>query len=367
MQLDSSSPAITSRPVWVVTGATGLVGETLLTALNESLNHKAPASRPLLRASYRNPARIGSQGVLPKSLSPRPTEGQVHGQADSSFGLDWQSCDLNDWNSLNDLVQGADVVFHCAALVSYDPRDAELLFEQNTRMTGQLVDACLSAGVRRLVHVSSIAALGPSRNGEAIHENTPWDDKGASSVYGRSKFEAELEVWRGQEEGLEVIVVNPSVILGPGAFDAGSNQMFRQVDRGLLFYPPGSLGVVDVRDVARACIDLNEQNVLGQRFLLNGSNLTFQELFGEIAQIMGRKAPALSPPYALARLGALIQQIIKQWTGGRNYLSAETVRAAYTRKRYDGSAILKALPGFEYTPWKKTMQDGVNHYRQKSV
>jgi nucleoside-diphosphate-sugar epimerase len=143
--------------------------------------------------------------------------------------------------------------------------------------------------------------------------------------------------------------------------------MFRQVDRGLLFYPPGSLGVVDVRDVARACIDLNEQNVLGQRFLLNGSNLTFQELFGEIAQIMGRKAPALSPPYALARLGALIQQIIKQWTGGRNYLSAETVRAAYTRKRYDGSAILKALPGFEYTPWKKTMQDGVNHYRQKSV
>ena len=359
MQLDSSSPSTTSRPVWVFTGATGLVGETLLTALNESLNPKAPATRPLLRASYRNASRIGSQGVLPPSLHPQ--------HSDSSGLVEWQSCDLNDWNSLNDLVQGSEVVFHCAALVSYDPRDAELLFEQNTRITGQLVDACLSAGVRRLVHVSSIAALGPSRNGETIHENTPWDDKGASSVYGRSKFEAELEVWRGQEEGLEVIVVNPSVILGPGAFDAGSNQMFRQVDRGLLFYPPGSLGVVDVRDVARACIDLNEQNVLGRRFLLNGANLTFQELFGEIARVMGRKAPALSPPYALARLGALIQQIIKQWTGGRNYLSAETVRAAYTRKRYDGSAVLQALPGFEYTPWKKTMQDGVHHYRHKSA
>lgn len=354
MQNENSPSSPAEQPIWVVTGATGLVGETLLTALWESQQAQSDQNQPRLRASYRSATRIGCQGVLPHQL--RPNNALV-------CPVDWQACNLQDWNDLNDLVQGAEMVFHCAALVSYDPRDASKLFEENSQVTGRLVDACLRSGVRRLIYISSIAALGPSRNGEIIHENTPWDDKGASSVYGRSKFAAELEVWRGQEEGLEVIVVNPSVILGPGSCEAGSNQMFRQVDQGLLFYPPGSLGVVDVRDVAKACIALNQSHTLGRRFLLNGANLRFQELFGEIARCLGKRPPVFSPPYALARLGALIQQLVKQWTGGRNYLSSETVKAAYTRKRYDGSAITKVLPDFVYTPWTQTVQEGVRHYQ----
>ncbi|MGA1666457.1 MAG: NAD-dependent epimerase/dehydratase family protein [Bacteroidia bacterium] len=354
MQNENSPANPEVEPVWVVTGATGLVGETLLTALWEFYQGQSVPKQPKLRASYRKASRIGCQGVLPSQLKP---------SNNPECPVDWQACNLQAWNDLNDLIEGAEMVFHCAALVSYDPRDASLLFENNSRLTGRLVDACLRSGVRRLIYISSIAALGPSRNGEIIHENTPWDDKGASSVYGRSKFAAELEVWRGQEEGLEVIVVNPSVILGPGSCEEGSNQMFRQVDQGLLFYPPGSLGVVDVRDVARACIALNQNHTLGRRFLLNGANLSFKELFGEIARTMGKRSPVFSPPYLLARLGAFIQQLIKQWTGGRNYLSSETVKAAYTRKHYDGSAITRALPGFVYTPWHQTVRDGIRHYQ----
>ena len=266
------------QPLWVVTGGTGLVGENLLDLLctefhkDEGKGNPNPTTpQPLIRASFRDAQRIGNQRVLSK---------------DSLNSIEWMPCDLMQWGDADRLVEGADLVFHCAALISYDPKDQVQLMHQNAQSTARLVDACLAAGVRRLVHVSSIAALGPPRENEPVHEDTPWNEKEASSYYGQSKFAAELEVWRGQEEGLEVIVVNPSVILGKGAFETGSNQMFSKVQRGLKFYSSGSLGVVDVRDVAKACLMLHQGNCIGQRFLLNGANLTFKELFDEMASCL---------------------------------------------------------------------------------
>lgn len=341
------------RPLWVVTGGTGLVGENLLNLLcNEShadflhQDGRAWPYRPQIRASYRDSSRIGSQKVLARQ---------------EQEAIEWMPCDLTRWGDIDRLVEGAELVFHCAALISYDPKDQEQLMRQNAQSTGRLVDACLAAGVRRLVHVSSIAALGPPRAGEPVNEDSPWNEKEKSSVYGLSKFAAEMEIWRGQEEGLEVIVVNPSVILGTGAMDSGSNQMFTKVRRGLKFYSSGSLGIVDVRDVAKACLMLHQHNLIGQRFLLNGANLTFKHLFEEMAACIGCQPPTVCPPYWLAKFSAGILQWWANLRGQRNYISAETVKAAYTRKHYDGSRILRALPQFHYTAWTQTIADGVAH------
>lgn len=350
---DSSLTDGSQRPLWLVTGGTGLVGENLLHEIcSQFSGHPVPyqenniSGQPRIRASYRDPNRIGTQKVLSPS------------EIDS---IEWMACDLTQWDDLQKLVEGAEIVFHCAALISYDPKDRSQLMRQNAQCTADLVNTCLAAGVRRLIYVSSIAALGPSRAGEPIHEDTPWNEKDASSMYGRSKFAAETEVWRGQEEGLEVIVVNPSVILGTGAFDTGSNQMFNKVRGGLKFYSSGSLGIVDVRDVAKACLMLHQNNLTRQRFLLNGANLTFKSLLEEMASCMGCQPPTLCPPYGLAKWTATMLQWWANLQGHRNYISAETVKAAYTRKQYDGSRILNALPDFQYTPWTKTIADGVKH------
>lgn len=341
MPLQESGPTL---PRWVVTGGTGLVGEHLLHLM---CSEQEPAQ---IVASYRTESRIGSQGIL---------------TPESRRSIEWMACDLLDWNQLQNLVEGAETVFHCAALISYDPQDRELLWKQNVVCTARLVDACLAAGVRRLVYISSIAALGPSRSGEPVHEDSPWNEKEASSYYGKTKFAAEMEVWRGQEEGLEVVVVNPSVILGPGAVNGGSNQLFRKVSEGLRFYTPGSLGTVNPRDVARACLLLHRRNLTGRRFLLNGANLTFLELFREMADQMKVTAPPFCPPYFMARWGILLSQWLHRIQGTRNFLSAETVKAAYTLKTYDGSRILREVPDFGYTPWKVSVADGIAAMKQR--
>lgn len=352
---NSAIPQETKCPVWVVTGGTGLVGENLLhllcTEFHSDAGNGNPITtnqKPLVRASFRDAHRIGAQKVLSKK---------------QQNSIEWMPCDLMQWGDAGKLVEGADLVFHCAALISYDPKDQAQLMHQNAQSTARLVDACLAAGVRRIVHVSSIAALGPPRENEPVHEDTPWNEKEASSSYGQSKFAAELEIWRGQEEGLEVIVVNPSVILGTGAFETGSNQIFTKVQRGLKFYSSGSLGMVDVRDVAKACLMLHQENCIGQRFLLNGANLTFKALFDEMASCMGCQPPVFCPPYWIAQITALFLQQWANLRGTRNYISAETVKAAYTRKHYDGGRILRALPQFQYRPWTQTVADGVTHQR----
>ncbi|MBM3936648.1 MAG: NAD-dependent epimerase/dehydratase family protein [Sphingomonadales bacterium] len=352
MNKPQSSPE-PHRPLWVVTGGTGLVGENLLNLLCaknlKDFDHNdstALSTIPRIRASYRDQNRIGCQKVLSQ---------------EDQHSIEWMLCDLTQWGDAEKLVEGAELVFHCAALISYDPKDRTNLRRQNAQSTARLVDACLANNVRRLVYVSSIAALGAPDENKPVDEDTPWSEKGASSVYGRSKFAAELEVWRGQEEGLEIIVVNPSVILGTGAFDTGSNQMFTKVQRGLKFYSSGSLGIVDVRDVAKACLMLHQHNLVGQRFLLNGANLTFKALFDEMATCLGCQPPTLCPPYGLAKFTAAILQRWANLRGQRNYISAETVKAAYTRKHYDGSRILRALPQFHYTPWTQTIADGAAH------
>jgi len=326
----------------LVTGATGFVGEHTLREL--------VLRGYEVKAMYRHAHLQGGHGQL-RDLP----AAKIH----------WIKADLHDIWSLEDALRDVETVFHTAAFISYDPRDRGKLFETNIHGTARLVNACIHAGVKRLVYVSSIAALGEAAEpGQLIDEKASWKTDQSHSNYAISKFKAENEVWRGMEEGLEVIVVNPSVILGPGKVASGSNQLFRKIGEGMFFYSPGATGFVDVRDVARAMIALHEANVLNQRWVLNAVNLPYQALFHQMAVAMHKAPPRFLPPRFIAELGWRLNLAWSRLSGKQAFITKETVQSAYRTRMFGGTAILKALPNFSYTEWSSTIAAGVKAFEE---
>ena len=215
-----------------VTGATGLVGRYLVDELLRNGEQVRALCRPQSdrQAVYAFLAKAGTDDAR----------------------LEWVEGSLHDGLFLEEAMADCQRVFHCAAMVSFHPKDAETMMRINRDATGLVVNAMLHTGVEELVHVSSVAALG-RKPGEPVHEDVPFEDSRDVSQYARSKFAAELEVWRGQEEGLRVLVVNPVIVLGEGDLSRSSSMLFTLVHRGLSWYPTGTNGFVAARDVARAC------------------------------------------------------------------------------------------------------------------
>jgi dihydroflavonol-4-reductase len=320
----------------LVTGATGFVGEHVVAQL--------VARGYDVRALYRSKSKIGSQGIL--------TPSQIS-------AVNWVQADVTDYFSLEDALIGIKKVFHCAAFISYDPNQRDLMFETNINGTANLINAALHQGVQRVLYVSSIAALGQAAEPHLpIDETASWKGDKGQSNYAISKFRAENEVWRGMEEGLEVAVVCPSVILGPGQVASGSNQLFRKVYQGLRFYSPGATGFVDVRDVAHALCLLDELNIVGKRYVLNAHNLSYQQLFIQMAAALKVKAPSMLPPRWMAELGWRVNKLMAMLKGKMPFITRETVRSAYTKKSFGGGKILEKVPEFTYSPLEKTLADG---------
>lgn len=325
----------------LLTGATGFVGEhTLQQLLDKGYR---------VRAMYRNARLQGTHGQLKDIHHPN---------------IDWQQGDLNDVFQLEDLLEDVDTVFHTAAFISYDPRYRDQLFETNIRGTANLVNASLHAGVKRMVYVSSIAALGDAPEpGQVIDEKASWKTDKSHSNYAISKFMAENEVWRGMEEGLEVIIVNPSVILGAGKVASGSNQLFRKIAEGMRFSSPGGTGFVDVRDVAHAMIALHEANLINKRWVLNHRNLPYDQLFADMARVLGVAKPGFVPPRWLAEIGWRFNMLWAQLSGKQAFITRETVASAYRLRQFGGTAITQSLPQFSYTDWEETLQAGASSCR----
>ena len=249
----------------LVTGGTGLVGSHLLRSL--------VGDNKAVRAIYRG----GGVG------------GVVDGVVD---GVEWVRADLLEPQSLYEAMQGIDEVYHCAALVSYRSGDAEELLRSNVVGTRNVVNMALEAGVRRLLHVSSTAVLGGSSCSGLIGEGSLVGSGVGLTNYGRSKLLSELEVWRGIEEGLECVIVNPSIVLGRGDWGRGSPRLIQRVWNGLRFYPGGGSGFVDVLDVVDLMRLLMDSCVSNERFILNGANLSYRDFFGMVASELGVSAPS---------------------------------------------------------------------------
>lgn len=269
--------------------------------------------------------------------------------------IHWHEADLLDYFSLEDAFAGIDTVIHSAALVSFLPRDRDRLMAINRGGTRHVIDAALHQGVRRVIHVSSVAALGRHLDGQPITEASKWEDGPLISHYSRSKFLAELELWRGQAEGLAVAAVYPSIILGAGRWQEGTAKLFAYAHGQPTFYPTGATGFVDVRDVAEALVRLIERDVDGDRFLLNAENRTYQQLLTDMTHALGLPAPTRALPYIAARALAWIDALRATFTGSPPLLTRETVLATYQNHHYDNQHSQNVL-GLPYRSLTQTIQ-----------
>lgn len=273
----------------------------------------------------------------------------------SHSGLNIIQCDILDVIALEDAMQGITHVYHCAAIVSFAPKDKYRLLKLNIEGTANVINACIDAGVKKIIHVSSVAALGRMRKGETVTEQMNWTEETSNSIYGESKYLSELEVWRGIGEGLEAVIINPTIILGGDNWESGSSALFKNAYNEFKWYTEGSSGFVDVRDVARAMILLMNGSITSQRFILNAENLPYKEIFSSIATCFGKKPPFKKASPFMAGLIWRIKAIQSKFSGEKHLLTKETARTAQAKVHFDNSKILKALPQFQFTKIKDTI------------
>lgn len=265
--------------------------------------------------------------------------------------------DVNDPDSLLDALSGIDTIVHAAAAVSFDSRDEDRLMKVNAEGTANVVNAALEMGTRRLVHLSSVAALNRISGGPVVTLKDRWPIEEPNTNYARSKFAAEREAWRGQAEGLSVAALYPSIVLGAGDWNGHNTPaLWRRVAAGQKLYPKGSGGFVDVRDVARAVLDVLDRDLDGDRFLLNAANLSWRELLASIAESIGQPPPSVAvAPWQSALLWPL-EGLRAKVTGTPALLTRESQRNAQAQFAYDGSAYAEAL-GRPYIPIDQTVKE----------
>lgn len=330
----------------LVTGGTGLLGSHLLYSLIIG------GERP--RAIFR---KTSNKDFVRKVF------GYYSENPDELYScIEWREADMFDSGSVSQVVKGCSQVYHCAAAVSFDSSQNETVIRNNSTVTSNIVRACLEAGKTKLCHVSSTAAIGADDGDDIADENHIWVDSARNSAYGVSKHLSELEVWNGISQGLDAVIVNPSVIFGPGDWSKGSSSFFSNIAQGMPFYTSGVTGYVDVRDVVKSMMALMNSNITGERFIISSENLSYHDVFMMIATCLGAKKPFIAVPKVLSKpalMGARLSSFI---TGKKSAISSENMRAAFSKVYFDNSKIIKAT-GISFIPVKQSVEDTVRHFR----
>ena len=323
-----------------VTGATGMTGAYLLFQLAEK-NYE-------LTALKRDSSNINIPKTIFKTLSDKGEE--------LFRKIKWKNGDITDYSSVENVVKDANFVYHTAATVSFKPKDKQQMIYNNVQGTANIVNACLDSSVKKLCHVSSVAALGNSPEGENLTEDIELTDFENISDYAVSKFQSEKEVWRGIAEGLNAVIVNPSIILGSGNWEVGSPRLIKTIWDGLKYYTNGINGFVDVRDVAEIMIRLTESNISGEHFILNAENISFKELFDTIADNLNKKRPSI---YA----NSLMLTGLKQFdalrymlTGKEPRITKHTLKSAQQIHSCSNDKI-KTVLNYEFIPVKQSLKE----------
>ena len=308
----------------LVTGSSGLVGSNLISfLLMEGMK---------VRAMYR---------------TKRPEI--VH------QNLEWFKGDILDVLDLEDAMEDIAQVYHCAAIVSFNPKDKELLHKTNVEGTANVVNACLDGGIEKLLYVSSVAALGKTREDKPIDETMTWSEATGNSEYGKTKYLAEMEVWRGIGEGLNAVIINPTIILGAADWNKGSAGIFKSVYNEFPWFTNGISGFVDVADVVKAMVLLMNSNIVAQRFIVNGDNVSYKDLFTMIANAFGKNPPTKKVTKTIAEIVWRVEAVKGFITGKKPLLTKETAHTAQLEVHFNNDKLLKALPSLQYTPIKDSV------------
>ena len=313
----------------LVTGASGFLGQHLVRSLSEQ--------GAVVRALYKNHAPSAALLALP--------------------GITWMLCDLLDIYDVEEAMSGIDDVYHCAAIVSFDPDRREEMLHVNVESTANLVNQAVLQGVRKMLYVSSIAALGRSGDeNKLITEEEEWNESKYNSAYAFSKYLAEMEVWRGMGEGLNAVIVNPGIILGAGTGHDLSAALMKIVYREFPFYSKGVTSWVDAADVVQAMTMLMASGIEKERFIVSAGNFAFLEVFTIMAKALGKRPPHWYAPPLLTAIVARLMVLKSKLSGKPPLVTKETANNAALVSLYDNSKLTQALPGFVYTPINSTIE-----------
>jgi nucleoside-diphosphate-sugar epimerase len=281
-------------------------------------------------------------------------------------GVEWRKCDLLDIYAVQEVMEGITSVYHCAAIVSFHKKQQAQMLHFNTESTAVLVNEALERGVEKLVHISSVAALGRSEKAKPeINEDEEWEESKHNSAYGLSKYMAEMEVWRGIGEGLNAVILNPSVILGTGDWNSGSAALMKVAYSEFPFYTNGITGWVDVEDVTRAAVMLMQSDVSNERFIINGVNLSFRDVFTKMATSLGKKAPGIYANKFLTALTVFYGKL-QVLAGKTPVITPETARTAHAVSRYSSGKLNASFPLFQYTSIDATISRIAADYLKQS-
>jgi dihydroflavonol-4-reductase len=319
----------------LVTGASGLVGSHLVQLLIQQGKH--------VRAIYRN--------TIPTF--------------EYANKVEWIKGDILDVISLEEALNDVQHVYHCAAIVSFNPKEKRQLQNTNIVGTANVVNACLNAGVEKLLHVSSVSALGRIRKDEIISEKMKWSPQTSNSEYGKTKWLAEMEVWRGVGEGLNAVIVNPTIILGAADWNKSSTAIFKNIYNEFPWYTEGITGFVDVADVVSLMTTLMDSNISSERFIISAENITYHHLFNMVAKAFGKRQPhKLVTPF-IASVVWRLEKIKAAFTGKNPLITKETAATAQAKVHFDNSKLLKYLPAFAYQPLEQSIQRICNEFKKK--
>lgn len=322
MNFQNSPPFGGVRGKILVTGGTGFIGAYIIKALIE----KGYPVRAI-RRSNKLPFFI-SHEILSK--------------------VEWVNSDVLDVISLNEAMDNVDAVIHSAALVSFLKSERRLMYNTNVDGTANIVNLALENGVKKLVHISSISALGRTFTGEHVTEEKKWTTSKLNSHYGISKYKAEMEVWRGMGEGLDAVVINPSTVLGFGNWHDSSCAIFKNMYKGFPWYTSGINGFVDVEDVAKLAVLLMESNITEERFIINHENWEFRKLFNVMADAFGQKHPSWEATPFLSSIAWRFEKMKSILKGAKPLITKETTLIALSKTYWENDKILRAMPGFSF-------------------
>ena len=318
-----------------VTGGTGLLGGYLL----RELVRKGEKIKALYRSDY--PFLLDQQEIN---------------------SIEWVKGDILDTFLLHQICSEADEVYHCAGMVSFNPARKYEMLNINVVGTANVVNACIAGGVKKLVHVSSVSALGRKRNNVIVTEEAKWTEENNLSSYGKSKYLSELEVWRGISEGLDAVIVNPTIILGVGNWDDSSAATFKNAWKEFPWYSEGISGFVDATDVARIMYELMKSDISAERFIISAENLSFRQVFTMMSENFKKKPPKWRVRPFITALVWRWEKIKSRFTKEDPLLTKETAETALMKIYFDNGKLKKYLPGFSFRPLDQSIAESCREY-----
>lgn len=277
--------------------------------------------------------------------------------------IKWIEADITDVCALTTAFNGVTHVYHAAAMISFNKNDYKKMRKTNIDGTANIVNLCIENKIEKLCYVSSIAAIAKSVTVKEITENNEWNIEQNNYGYAITKYGAEIEVWRASQEGVDVIIVNPGVILGPGFWHEGPGKIFTNIFNGFKFYTEGITGFVGVVDVVTSMINLMQSNITNERYILVSENNSFKNVFFAIADAMNKKRPSLKASKLLSGVAWRLSEITQKLTGKKSLITKQTAKSAHNKYYYSNKKIKGAIK-YNFEPLTTTIKTTSSYFLQ---